>query len=146
MFDRYVEAQEHPPGRRAKQLLLIASVVVHAMVLVGLIVWSFIHVEEVAPPLLTVTFFSGAAPPPPPPPPPPPKPKNVASEPNTGDYANRPDPHVPDAIKIQRKGTGEAVFIAKLCMGQDGHVLSVTVLSGIPGADDAILATMRQWR
>ena len=72
MFDRYVQAQEKPAGRGIKRLLVIVSIVVHALIAVGLVIYSFIHVEEMAPPLLTVTFFSAAAPPPPPPPPPPP--------------------------------------------------------------------------
>src|SRR5262249_29478874 len=34
------------------------------------IIYSIVHVEEVQPPLLTVTFINASAPPPPPPPPP----------------------------------------------------------------------------
>jgi protein TonB len=40
------------------------------MAIVSAIVWSFIHVEELPAPPVTVTFFAAAAPPPPPPPPP----------------------------------------------------------------------------
>jgi protein TonB len=67
MFDRYV-AQTKPSWRR--RALIIASVALHGVALMALIIWSFIHVEEIAPPALSLTFFSAAPPPPPPPPPP----------------------------------------------------------------------------
>src|SRR5258706_13979804 len=69
MFDRYVEQTKPSWKRRA---LIIASVGLHGAAAVVLVVWSFFHVDEIAPPALSLTFFS-AAPPPPPPPPPPPK-------------------------------------------------------------------------
>ena len=52
MFDRYVQAQEKPAGRRAKQIVVIVSVVVHVVAVFGLVIYSFIHVDEVPPPLL----------------------------------------------------------------------------------------------
>src|SRR5262249_40870203 len=67
MFDRYV-AQTKPSWRR--RALIIASGALHAVALVVMIIWSFLHVEEIAPPALSLTFFSAAPPPPPPPPPP----------------------------------------------------------------------------
>jgi protein TonB len=67
MFDRYV-AQTKPSWKR--RALIIASIALHVTAAMVLVVWSFVHVDEIAPPALSLTFFS--APPPPPPPPPPP--------------------------------------------------------------------------
>jgi len=66
MFDRYV-AQTQPNWKRRG--VVIASLVLHGIAAVVLVVWSFFHVDEIAPPAVSLTFFS--APPPPPPPPPP---------------------------------------------------------------------------
>src|SRR5436309_10613634 len=68
MFDRYV-AGTKPSWRRRGWAM--ASLVLHAAAGLILVVWSVFHVEEIAPPALSLTFFS--APPPPPPPPPPAK-------------------------------------------------------------------------
>jgi len=215
MFDRYVAAQTHRPGSRRLQVLVIASVVVHAAGVVGLIAWSFAHVEEVAPPLVTVTFFSAAPPPPPPPPPParrkaaerkprptltqprdvkplvqpkepeapepedrpgaaggveggveggvaggvvgsptppppppaaPPRPKTVAKAPDPSEFVSQAQPHLPEAITIQRKGTGDADFFAKVCVDMEGRVTDITVKAGIPGADDSITRVIRTWQ
>lgn len=70
MFDRYV-AQQKPSWKR--RAWMIASLVLHAVAGIVIVVWSFFHVEEIAPPAVSLTFFS--APPPPPPPPPPAKKK-----------------------------------------------------------------------
>ncbi|MSP61297.1 MAG: hypothetical protein EXR72_13320 [Myxococcales bacterium] len=78
--------------------------------------------------------------------PPPPKPKNIPAHQLDTEVIYRPDPHLPEAIKAQRKGSGEATFTAKVCVGMDGKVSNISVLTGIPGADDAILATIRQWK
>ncbi len=67
MFDRYVVEQTKPSWKR--RALMIASIGLHGLAAIALVVWSFFHVEEIAPPALSLTFFS--APPPPPPPPPP---------------------------------------------------------------------------
>jgi protein TonB len=67
MFDRYVQQTKPSWKRRA---LIVASIALHGLALAGLIIWSFIHIEEIAPPALSLTFFSAAPPPPPPPPPP----------------------------------------------------------------------------
>lgn len=66
MFDRYV-AQTKPSWKR--RALIIASVALHGAALIGLGVYGLLHIEEITPPALSLTFFS--APPPPPPPPPP---------------------------------------------------------------------------
>ncbi|MBX3231694.1 MAG: PaxA [Labilithrix sp.] len=52
-----------------RRVVFITSIVVHAGAAIALLIWSVFHVEELAPPEVTLTFFN--APPPPPPPPPP---------------------------------------------------------------------------
>src|ERR1700746_3438471 len=66
MFDRYVQGTKPSWKRRA---VLTASLGLHRAALIPPVVYSFVHVEEITPPALSLTFFS--APPPPPPPPPP---------------------------------------------------------------------------
>jgi periplasmic protein TonB len=67
MFDRYV-AQQKPSWKR--RALIAASLVLHGIAAVAILIYSFIHVEEIAPPAVSLTFFNAAPPPPPPPPPP----------------------------------------------------------------------------
>jgi hypothetical protein len=55
-------------------------------------------------------------------------------------------PHLPSSVLGARRGLGEATFTARLCVDQSGVVSSVTVLSGIPGADGDIVSTLRNWR
>jgi protein TonB len=228
MFDQYVERRRNPATRRT---LALASIALHGAAAIGLCIWSFAHVEEIAPPMMMVTFFN--APPPPPPPPPPAgsghkaerkkpvevkpkqivmptevphtltqpqkkeepeekddegeaggvqggvkggvaggvvggtlggtvggviggqiggtapatvKPKNVPPHALDSQALYKPDPHLPDAIKLQRRGTGDAVFMCKLCVAQDGSIMRVDVMQGIPGADENITSTLRQWR
>jgi hypothetical protein len=52
-----------------RRLTLALSLGLHGALLVGAVVYSFWHVDELKPPVLTVTFLNGvrAAPPPPPP-------------------------------------------------------------------------------
>ncbi|MEO6951067.1 MAG: PaxA [Polyangia bacterium] len=66
MFDRYAAATAPSWGRRA---LIVASIMLHVSAAIALVIYSVFHVEEIAPPAVSLTFFS--APPPPPPPPPP---------------------------------------------------------------------------
>src|SRR5215813_11434154 len=206
MFDRYVVAQTKPSWRR--RALAIASIGIHGVAAVVLVVWSFVHVEEITPPALSLTFFN--APPPPPPPPPPAKkktevkhiekrivtptaipqlvqpkieekkeeddgveggveggvkggqvggvvggipgggsgggqqkPKNIPPHQFDNEKLSGEMPHLPDIVKIQRKGTGEAIFMAKVCVDTSGHVNQVSIMQGIPGADQAIMATLR---
>jgi protein TonB len=230
MFERYVVGQHRPMGRRA--LLIVASLILHCVAAIALVIWSFVRVERIEPPPLTVTFFSSAAPPPPaaaapppagkknsstpkptkpltqpkpelqqpprdqpkPPEPeepedegeedgveggvvggvkggqvggtvggtvggvvggtgdgpaaplPPVKPKNIPPHQLDNEALYHPMPHLPDVIKAQRRGTGLSIFTAKICIAQTGLVQSVTVMQGIPGADDAIVATIKQWK
>lgn len=66
MFDRYAAATAPSWTRRA---LAGASVGLHVVAAIAIAIYSIFHVEEIAPPAVSLTFFS--APPPPPPPPPP---------------------------------------------------------------------------
>lgn len=67
MFDRYL-ADQQPNWKR--RWLSIASIFLHGAVGAAVIGYTFFHVEEIAPPALSLTFFNSAPPPPPPPPPP----------------------------------------------------------------------------
>jgi periplasmic protein TonB len=78
MFDRYVAATKPSWKRRA---LMIASFALHGIAAIVIIIWSFFHVDEIAPPAVSLTFFS--APPPPPPPPPPARKKSSSETPKT---------------------------------------------------------------
>jgi protein TonB len=215
MFDRYVAAK-----KRKRPLLyaaFVGSSVLMAATIVGFVIYSFIHVEEVQPPPLTVQFVATAPPPPPPPPPPkaavkkqvtpktPPKPvvqpittpqaitqpkePEKPEEPDTGgegvpggveggvaggvvgaapapaapppppppkpkivpailikkDALYKPDPHLPDVVKAQRRGS-MVTGSYKLCIAQTGAISSVEVVNSIPGADEPIMATLREWK
>jgi protein TonB len=205
MFDRYVQGTKPSWKRRA---VLTVSLALHAIAAIVLVVYSFIHVEEITPPALSLTFFS--APPPPPPakkhtevkhiekkivtpttvpqlvqpkqeevkddddgeeggveggvaggvkggvvggvvggtgtPGPPPKAKNVPPHMLEQQKIAGELPHLPDIVKIQRKGTGEAVAMVKICIDQGGRVNQVSIIQGIPGADSEILSTVRSWK
>ncbi|HEX4457362.1 MAG TPA: hypothetical protein VIA18_05305, partial [Polyangia bacterium] len=56
------------------------------------------------------------------------------------------DPHLPDAVKRRLSGKPEQSFSARICVGTDGAVADVTVLRGIAGADDSLVATLREWK
>ncbi|MCU1277264.1 MAG: Serine/threonine protein kinase PrkC, regulator of stationary phase [bacterium] len=73
------------------------------------------------------------------------KPKNVAARMLDSQQILHPDPLLPAIVRSQRKGTGDARFAAKVCVNNDGKVYQVNVLSSIPGADDAIVNTIKQW-
>jgi periplasmic protein TonB len=226
MFDQFVAGRR--PRNTRRRMLMLVSVILHGGAGLGLGIYSFFHVEEIAPPVTSVTFFAVPPPPPPPPPPaghrserpktvdvkpkqvvqpteiphtiqqpqkqeeakddsdeggepggveggvkggvaggvvggtlggvvggqiastapppPPLKPKNVPPHLLDAQAVYRPEPHLPDAVKLQRKGTGDSVFVAKLCVAQDGSMMRVDVMQGIPGADESITSTIRQWR
>ncbi len=208
MFDRYVQGTKPSWKRRA---VLTASLALHGIAGIVLVVYSFVHVEEIAPPALSLTFFSAPPPPPPPPPPArhhevkhiekkivtpttipqlvqpkqeeekpdeddgeeggveggvaggvkggvvggvvggtgtpsPAKPKNVPAHMLEQQKISGDMPHLPDIVKIQRKGTGEAVAMVKVCIDQGGRVNQVSILQGIPGADNDIMSTVRGWK
>jgi protein TonB len=77
---------------------------------------------------------------------PPAKPKNVPYAKIANELLVKPDPHLPNIVLIQRKGTGDAIFMAKVCVDTGGNVNQVTVMQGIPGADGDIIATLKQWK
>jgi len=208
MFDRYVQGTKPSWKRRA---VLTVSLALHGIAAIVLVVYSFVHVEEITPPALSLTFFSAPPPPPPPPPPakkhtevkhvekkivtptsvpqlvqpkveekeeekddgeeggveggvaggvkggtvggvvggtglPPPKAKNVPIQKFDAERISGDMPSLPDIVKIQRKGTGEAIFLAKVCVDQSGHVNQISVMQGIPGADSQIMNTVRSWK
>jgi protein TonB len=208
MFDRYVQGTKPSWKRRA---VLTVSLALHGIAVIVLVVYSFVHVEEITPPALSLTFFSAPPPPPPPPPPakhhtevkhiekkivtpttvpqlvqpkqeeekpdeddgqeggveggvaggvaggtvggvvggtgvPTPKAKNVPPHVLDTEKISGDTPHLPDIVTIQRKGTGDAIFMAKVCVDQSGHVNQVSVIQGIPGADSSIMNTLRTWR
>jgi protein TonB len=208
MFDRYVQGTKPSWKRRA---VLTVSLALHGIAAIVLVVYSFVHVEEITPPALSLTFFSAPPPPPPPPPPakkhtevkhiekkivtpttvpqlvqpkqeetkeeddgeeggveggvaggvkggvvggvvggtgaaPPAKPKNVPPHQLEQAKLSGEMPHLPDIVKIQRKGTGLAISMVKVCVDQGGNVNQVSIIQGIPGGDAQILQTVRSWK
>lgn len=96
-------------------------------------------------------------------------PKVVPQPPSPDDWVNQPRPHLPESVLVEivsRKPVSKealmaacaadqvvevpqcrnTTFFAKVCFDEGGHLMRATVLQGIPGADDAILATLRQWQ
>ena len=73
------------------------------------------------------------------------RPRNVAARTLDAQQLAHADPQLPAIVRSQRRGTGDARFAAKVCIGNDGRVYQVNVLSSIPGADDAIVSTIKQW-
>jgi periplasmic protein TonB len=75
-----------------------------------------------------------------------PKPRNLPPHALDAERLAGAMPHLPAAVIGARRGLGESTFTARLCLDTSGSVSSVTVLSGIPGADADIVATLRAWR
>ncbi len=65
---------------------------------------------------------------------------------NTVERIAGADPHLPDAVKRRLRGQPDHSFSAQICIGTDGAVADVSVLQGIAGADESLLATLRQWK
>ncbi len=76
----------------------------------------------------------------------PPRARNVAPHQLDAQKIAGADPHLPEFVKLARRGLGDNAFAARICVDQAGSVSRVDVLSGIPGADEAIVAALRQWR
>ena len=49
-------------------------------------------------------------------------------------------------MRIQRKGTGDAIWMGKVCIDQGGKVNQISIMQGIPGGDNEIMSTMRTWK
>src|SRR5436309_1969533 len=58
---------------------------------------------------------------------------------------NAPDPHLPDWFRNQHAGqTLRGTY--RVCIRQDGRVSDVYSIAGIPGADQAVIETVKsQW-
>jgi hypothetical protein len=52
-----------------------------------------------------------------------------------------PVPLLPGDFKIRHVGE-RLIFVAKICAASDGRIAQVSILQGIPGADDAIVGTI----
>jgi periplasmic protein TonB len=75
-----------------------------------------------------------------------PRPRNVAPHALDAQKIAGALPHLPSSVRSARRGLGDTNFTARICVDQSGRVSSVSVLQNIPGADDSILATLREWR
>jgi hypothetical protein len=71
--------------------------------------------------------------------------KNVPAHAFDAELAERPMPHLPDEVKLEHINQ-ELVFLAKVCAGSDGRISTISIIQGIPGANEAIIGTLRQWR
>ncbi|MGC4094170.1 MAG: energy transducer TonB [Polyangiaceae bacterium] len=61
--------QEKAKPKKWRRMTVTLSLAFHGALLVAAVVYSFWHVDELSPPVVTVTFLAAAPPPPPPPPP-----------------------------------------------------------------------------
>ncbi|MCU1276767.1 MAG: PaxA [bacterium] len=75
-----------------------------------------------------------------------PRPRNVPPHALDAQRIAGAMPHLPSSVIGARRGLGDTTFTARLCVDQSGAISSVTVLSGIPGADADIVSTVRGWR
>ena len=58
--------------------------------------------------------------------------RNVTARTLDSQKVIHPEPHLPAIVRIQRKGTGDARFAAKVCVSNDGRVYQVNVLAEHP--------------
>jgi transmembrane sensor len=56
------------------------------------------------------------------------------------------DPHLPEVVRRRVRGQPDVSFQARICVDKQGAVSDVAVLQGVDGADEALQATLRQWR
>jgi hypothetical protein len=49
-------------------------------------------------------------------------------------------------VKAQRRGSGMVMGAYKMCIGLDGSISDVDVVTSIAGADDSIVEVLRTWR
>jgi serine/threonine protein kinase len=76
------------------------------------------------------------------------KPKNVNARSLDSQQVYNPTPHLPDGVKslLQSAQQSDARFVGKVCINNEGRVYDVKVLSGIPGADNDIVNTLKTWQ
>ena len=72
--------------------------------------------------------------------------RNIAHDLDPSQILYHPEPHLPDPVKARYRTSGEALFIAKVCIDRSGRVFRTDVIQGIEGADQTILATIHEWR
>ncbi len=73
----------------------------------------------------------------------PPKPRNVPAFVIQRDMLEQTAPRLPEVFKQAHRGERLAGMY-RVCVGLDGHVYEVTVVKGVPGADEAIAAGVRE--
>jgi hypothetical protein len=56
------------------------------------------------------------------------------------------DPHLPEPVRRRVHGQPDVSFQARICVDKLGAVSDVAVLQGVDGANEALQATLRQWR
>jgi hypothetical protein len=56
------------------------------------------------------------------------------------------DPHLPEVVRRRVRGQPDVSFQARICVDKQGAVSDVAVLQGVDGANEALQATLRQWR
>jgi protein TonB len=73
------------------------------------------------------------------------QPKTVPQFVLSASKLNAPDPHLPDWFRNQHAGqTVRGTY--RVCIRQDGRVSDVYSIAGIPGADQAVIETVKsQW-
>lgn len=79
---------------------------------------------------------------------PPPKPRIVSAIQIRSEKLTGEDPHLPAVVKaeIRKKGGGDVMGRYKMCIGLDGAIDDVEVVTSIKGADESILEVLRTWR
>ncbi|MFZ5896655.1 MAG: energy transducer TonB [Myxococcota bacterium] len=67
-FEAFLTQEKGRP-KKWRRLTVTLSLAFHGALLIAAVVYSFWHVDELSPPVVTVTFLAATPPPPPPPPP-----------------------------------------------------------------------------
>jgi protein TonB len=76
-FELFLTHERQQP-KKGRRIMYTVSMGLHVAVLIVGVIYSFWHVDELSPPMVSVTFMAAA---PPPPPPPPPKKKTTPKKP-----------------------------------------------------------------
>jgi protein TonB len=75
-------------------------------------------------------------------PPPADKPKNVMAFVINKDAIKRPDPHMGEVFRNTHRGQ-RVTGAYRICIGRDGHIYDVEIVTSIPGADDEFIETFK---